>query len=571
MGNRSCRVKHGKRDVSPVVPDRDPLLRSAVGRISKYKLGRDFELTDTVLGTGYSGAVRLAKHRTTKQEVAVKQFTKKKLPPHRLPLLKSEVEVYLRLDHPNICRLLSAYEDRKEVWLVMELCGPELYARLCQQRSYSEHVAAEVLVQMLQAVNYLHSERMNVVHRDLKLENWLYGGDRLKLIDFGFSRIVQEPGETLDMPCGTLHYTPPEVLERCYTSKCDLWSIGVIAYMLLLGRPPFRGESNRRIASAIVRGDFNRSSPWCHLSHQAQDFVERLLTKDAARRPDAATALEHCWLSPSRRSAPSADLSEALPSLRRFAQGSKLRRAALTVLAYSLTSGELKDLEDQFVALDRDGRGVISLEDFQEAVLYTGVEQPEVENIFQSLGPEGPEEEVAYTPFVAALLATRVQRHEDKVRAAFEAFDRDRRGYVTAQNLVDIFGVQSDGALQLEEAQEWIREVDYKGNGVLDYEEFLAALKGRPLCRLEDLSDDQPAIRVFDTETGRPRGHSDSDMVCRRGAKIRHGLAAAIIDEPENGKKQEECRAQTFQDGVVLGFQQKIRHVTCAIDESYFA
>jgi len=422
----------------------------------------------------------------------------------------------------------------------------------------------------MQAVNYLHSERMNVVHRDLKLENWLYGGDRLKLIDFGFSRTVQEPGETLDMPCGTLHYTPPEVLERCYTSKCDLWSIGVMAYMLLLGRPPFRGESNRRIANAIVRSDFNRNSPWCHLSHQAQDFIERLLTKDAARRPDATTALEHCWLSPSRRATQGADLSEALPSLRSFAHGSKLRRAALTVLAYSLTSKEIQDLEGQFVALDRDGRGVISLEDFQQAVLYTGVEQLEAENIFQSLGPEGPEEEVSYTPFVAALLATRVQRHEAKVRAAFEAFDRDRRGYVTAENLVEIFGEQKDGSLELDEAKQWIREVDYKGNGVLDYDEFLAALKGRPLWALEDLSDDQPSVRVFDAQTGRPRGHSDPNMVCRRGTKICHGLAAAIIDEPD-AWPHEQFRAQTFQDGVVFGLSQQIRHVTCAIDESYFA
>jgi len=272
-----------------------------------------------------------------------------------------------------------------------------------------------------------------------------------------------------------------------------------------------------------------------------------------------------------RRATHCADLSEALPSLRRFAQGSKLRRAALTVLAYSLTSREIQDLEGQFVALDRDGRGAISLDDFQQAVLYYGVEQLEVENIFQSLGPEGPEAEVAYTPFIAAMLATRVQRHEEKVRAAFEAFDRDRRGYVTAENLVEIFGVQNEGALQLEEARQWIREVDYKGNGVLDYEEFLAALKGRPLWAMEDLSDDQPAIRVFDSETGRPRGHSDSDMVCRRSRHIRHGLAAAIIDESDDCAVKEEFKAQTFQDGVVLGFQQKIRHVTCAIDESYFA
>lgn len=128
-------------------------------------------------------------------QVAVKQFTKKRLKAQRLKMLQSEVEVYLSLDHPHICRLLHAYEGRSEVWLIMELCGSELYTRLCQQKIYRESDAADVMRQMLQAVSYLHSHK--IVHRDLKLENWMYGvadiDDRLKLIDFGFSqRLMSE-------------------------------------------------------------------------------------------------------------------------------------------------------------------------------------------------------------------------------------------------------------------------------------------------------------------------------------------------------------------------------------------
>ena len=197
-------------------------------------------IKSTVLGTGYSGAVRLAEHKLTKQRVAVKQFSKQGLKANRLKLLKSEVEVYLRLDHPNICRLLHAYESPRDVWLVMELCECELYSRLCKRKVYCEEDAADVMRQVLQAINYLHLH--NIVHRDLKLENWMYGfpssadgRDRLKLIDFGFSEIMASDDTVMQMPCGTLHYTSPEVLSRSYSSKCDLWTLGPLGALGAFG------------------------------------------------------------------------------------------------------------------------------------------------------------------------------------------------------------------------------------------------------------------------------------------------------------------------------------------------
>ena len=132
MGNRSA-----KHISETIVPDQDPLLKTSfplTRRIVHADITRDFDIKTQVLGTGYSGAVRLAEHKITKQPVAVKQFSKTGLKAHRLKLLKSEVEVYLRLDHPNICRLLYAYESSRDVWLVMELCSCELYSRLCKSK-----------------------------------------------------------------------------------------------------------------------------------------------------------------------------------------------------------------------------------------------------------------------------------------------------------------------------------------------------------------------------------------------------------------------------------------------------
>mmetsp|Transcript_92585 Transcript_92585/g.146374 ORF Transcript_92585/g.146374 Transcript_92585/m.146374 type:complete len:155 (+) Transcript_92585:3-467(+) len=154
------------------------------------------------------------------------------------------------------------------------------------------------------------------------------------------------------MPCGTLHYTSPEVLSRKYTSKCDVWSLGVICYMLLVGRPPFRGANNLKIAKNIIQEDFPKDGRWLGLSHNAQSFVTMLLQKEAKKRPDATKALGHEWITEAANLATFEGggeiSSDVLNNLQKFARGSHLRRAALTMLAYSLTSRELQDLEETF-------------------------------------------------------------------------------------------------------------------------------------------------------------------------------------------------------------------------------
>lgn len=581
MGNRSlCKSRETARSPKDsIVPDQDPLLRSVTRRIVRAEISRDFDILPEVLGTGYSGAVHLAVHKATQQQVAVKQFSKRRLKPHRLKLLKSEVEVYLRLDHPNVCRLLHAYEGKKDVWLVMELCGCELYGRLCERKVYRERDAADVMLQMLQAVNYLHSHC--IVHRDLKLENWMYreaaGDDRLKLIDFGFSRILGAVDETLDMPCGTLHYTSPEVLARKYTSQCDMWSLGVICYMLLLGRPPFRGPNNLKIAKAILHGEYARDGRWDSLSEGARDFLVQVLQKDATLRLTAESALVHPWIT-GAGGVPCDIGLDVLTSLRKFAKGSHLRRAALTVLAYSLTSKELQDLEQTFLTFDKSGRGTITLDQLAEVMHeHVEVSTQEVQRIFESFDFAN-DEEIHYTPFIAALLATRVKFHEDKVRSAFEAFDREGTGFITAESLMNMFtglqGTHAAGNLTKDDAERWIREVDYKGNGVIGYEEFLAALVGKNLWALPSMDeiDDIPKVRVFDDHCldGRPRGLSDSfATTCMSSAssssQIRHDIAFAIIDDDF-----EDRRSHSFTQGLRQESAIQFCTVSCGVDEHYF-
>jgi len=235
-----------------------------------------YDFTDQVLGTGISGSVRVATHKETGRKYAIKTLQTAGIAPKKTAMLHNEVCIYLQLDHPNIAKLIEVYEDSSAIHLVMELCtGKELYDRLANKKKYSELDAQKVTKEMLSAINYCHKHR--ICHRDLKLENWVYASGRdeaaLKLIDFGFSRIFN-PGIPMTAMHGTVYYVSPEVMDGCYREKCDIWSIGVIVYMLLSGSPPFNGSHDHEILVKIKRGKFTFEGPrWEGISDLAKNFI----------------------------------------------------------------------------------------------------------------------------------------------------------------------------------------------------------------------------------------------------------------------------------------------------------
>jgi len=184
-----------------------------------------------VLGTGYNGAVFMAKSKTSERKFAVKEFRLQGVTAEKKEELETEAEIFLSMDHPHVARLVDVFECDHSLNLVMECMeGGELFDRVREKKTFSNNDAAYAVYQMLLAINYIH--KRGVVHRDLKLENFLYeskGSDHLKLIDFGFSHIW-EPNTTMALSCGTLSYVAPEVLRKKYTSQCDMWSLGVITH-----------------------------------------------------------------------------------------------------------------------------------------------------------------------------------------------------------------------------------------------------------------------------------------------------------------------------------------------------
>lgn len=253
-----------------------------------------------VLGTGAFSEVSLAQDtQDALKLVAIKCINRRGLL-GKEESLENEIDVLRRLRHPNIVQLLDVFEEKNNVYLVMELVtGGELFDRIVEKGSYTERDASSLIKQVLQAVDFMHE--LGVVHRDLKPENLLYYSakeeSKIMISDFGLSKT--EDSGIMATACGTPGYVAPEVLaQKPYGKEVDCWSIGVIAYILLCGYPPFYDENDTALFQQILKAEYEFDSPyWDDISHSAKEFISRLMCKDREKRFSCKQALKHPWIS----------------------------------------------------------------------------------------------------------------------------------------------------------------------------------------------------------------------------------------------------------------------------------
>jgi len=252
------------------------------------------------LGSGSFGVVRRCIRKKDKKIGAVKIIKKSGLSEKELKNLERETAILYKADHPNCVRMYDAYDSKHYLYLIMELCeGGELFDAITEEEQFNEKKAAEVIKQIALALQYLHAH--DIVHRDLKPENVLYSSEAkktLKLMDFGLAKALDANDSTLETRCGTLHYVAPEVLGRSpYTHKCDLWSLGVILYVLLCGYLPFYHDDRTMTAKLVRRGTFDfDEEDWGHISKGAKDLISSLICKDVDKRIDTKDVLQDKWL-----------------------------------------------------------------------------------------------------------------------------------------------------------------------------------------------------------------------------------------------------------------------------------
>ncbi|CAN6480396.1 unnamed protein product [Victoria cruziana] len=286
--------------------------------------------------------------------------------------VRREVKILKALSgHKHLIKFYDACEDANNVYIVMELCeGGELLDRILSKGGkYNEEDAKKIVVQILSVVAFCHLQ--GVVHRDLKPENFLFTtrdeDAPMKIIDFGLSDFIR-PDERLNDIVGSAYYVAPEVLHRSYSTEADIWSIGVITYILLCGSRPFWARTESGIFRAVLRADPNfDDAPWPSVSPEAKDFVKRLLNKDHRKRMTAAQALTHPWLRMESRPVPLDILVYRL--VKSYLRSSPLKRAALKALAKALTEEEQFYLRSQFKLLEPSKDGRVSTENFRLALM----------------------------------------------------------------------------------------------------------------------------------------------------------------------------------------------------------
>jgi serine/threonine protein kinase len=256
--------------------------------------------------------------------------------------LKNEIEILRQLDHPHIVRAIETFENRNQIFIVMELCsGGDLYTR----DPYTEEEAARIVHAILSAISYMHS--MKIAHRDLKYENILFVSKEpsasVKLIDFGLSKAYGSNQCDLTEGVGTIYSMAPEVLTGKYTQQADMWSVGVVAFMLLSSQMPFYGRKRQHIVELILKGQYEfRGRRWKRVSPQARQFVQELLVVDPKERATSHDAMGSTWLH--RRLNSALTLRDALAdeeekiqqSIVRYSGYSRLKKMALNVVVRTL-------------------------------------------------------------------------------------------------------------------------------------------------------------------------------------------------------------------------------------------
>ncbi|KAL4492576.1 hypothetical protein ABPG72_007689 [Tetrahymena utriculariae] len=440
--------------------------------LDSYTIGK-------VIGEGGFGTVCLVRHKTTQIDRAMKMIPKKKLNKTEEDKLFEELAILRQIDHPCIVKVFEHFQDEKYHYLISEYCtGGELFERIKDVSPFTEKVAAGYMKQILSAISYCHIN--NIVHRDLKPENILFDSkatnSNLKVIDFGASTKFDH-NEKLTKRIGTPFYVAPEILtKKPYDEKCDVWSLGVIMYILLCGYPPFWGQTDQEIYEKVKKGKFEfYDEDWADRSSDSKDLITKMLQYDPKERISATEAYAHPWILSNVHVEPLND--NMMKKLSQFAAKNKLRIAILNLMANQvLNTQDKNEMVKHFESLDTNGDGMLSKEELIEG--YTKLlgdslkAKQTVENVFNDLDLDGSGK-VEFSEFLVACLQKEKVLTKDRIEKAFKLIDTDGNGQITKKELEEMMG-----GLPLNE-KVWeglLQDCDINKDGQISLTEFLDLL-----------------------------------------------------------------------------------------------
>ena len=442
------------------------------------------------IGSGTYSKVQLVQHKINLSIRAMKVIKKKKKKGTNQTNehdVYKEVNLLIKMDHPNIVKIFEFYNGEKEYYLIMEYCeGGELFDKIVKS-NLTEIQCAYIMYQIISAVNYCH--KMKIIHRDLKPENILIKKDedgfyRVKVCDFGTSKAFKI-GDTEKQLVGSAYYIAPEVIQKKYNLKCDLWSCGVIMFVLLTKKPPFGGRNDAIIMQNIQIGKYKE-----HLldeySPYAKELVALLLEKNIKKRINAEQALNHPWFDVFKCKDILTDIQDKdtikrfIENLKNYKRGSIIQETALAFLVHNYPDlDEVVNACKLFGQIDKNGKGKITLNDFIEGlnkILKKNMEE-DAKKIFENLD-EYSSGYLEYEMFIRAAINKKIFLTEDTLKFTFKFFDKENTKKITSESILKIFeeSIKKDENVKIE-LENMTKEASPNENLEMDFENFSEFMK----------------------------------------------------------------------------------------------
>ena len=441
------------------------------------------------LGSGSFGNVYLARNKFTDEKVALKQIKKSTANLLSDGEIKDEIEILKKLDHPDIVRIIESFNTRNSYILITEYCEEgELFDQVKNQ--LSETQIAVIFRQLLSGLAYLHSN--NIVHRDLKLENILIheiekskttGEDlfNIKIIDFGTARIFDKNKKPQSI-VGSSYYIAPEVLRQKYNKECDLWSVGVILYMFIVGHAPFDGCDDEEITSNIQRGVYRKKDRrWLKASKEVKDLIEKLLTYRPSQRLTALQALNHPWFKITDSNilydnVPKSDVINCIKNILTYNINYKMEELFLAYIIHNIPrEKEAKSAIKLFKLVNENGDGKLQKNELKKTLLKFVSEQflekYDFEGTFAIMDGDN-KGYINYEEFLRAALERKKILTDEILSYAFNYFDPEGCGYIKKKKIKSIFGNRIDNNT----FQSIFDEIDLDKDGRITFDDFRSML-----------------------------------------------------------------------------------------------
>ncbi len=456
--------------------------RSSIYMVNNEDVKKKYYFEEQI-GTGYFGTVKVAVPiQDRNKKYACKAIDKTKVHVKKINTLIREIETLSMVDHPNIIKYYETYSDEKYFYIIMEHCtGGDLFDYIVKKKHFSETEACNLIFKMMSAVVHCHS--LGIVHRDLKPENILFENKSefsdIKIIDFGLSRKLFN-NDDLHSIVGSPFYVAPEVLEGNYDAKCDVWSIGVISYCLLCGRPPFYSNDKKELFKMIKSQEAKFTHQiWQNISEEAKDFIKSTLVKNHKKRPNARKILKHKWFAKVLEE--DIDINqldpEILSHLRNFNKPRQLTKAVLTFIIKNLDKDEIDRLNKSFNILDKDKTGFITISETQKAFEHCNIaiREDELRKIFANYSLKSKDGEnyskINYTSFIAAAIDKKKLLDKDNLWEVFKTLDTEETGYMSLNSLQK--AIERTGKHKsLDDIKYMFKEIGLKTDAKIDFDDF---------------------------------------------------------------------------------------------------